>query len=303
MRWRTLMTLVVSREGLTVDSTASPIGKPSTHGRDACSISHKGQVTRWRVGVVLLASGVVACQSNARDSDVPPPLKAAAGSIGNPTGPSSEKSTVTAGTPLPSTAMTTLSKDSPSQRVSECAPCRFVAGPNAAFDVTFKAGPEQSVAQLKVSGRAGAPAPGGGAQTFALNDASSPTGEFLVQAIDINFDGVLDFAFGPILGTPNLELQYWVVDSGTSQWMDVGRLSNLKVRTDARELETSEKGGHAGLLFKNDVYRWAGGRLERVREVEQTEGAVVGQYRKTTRLFKDDQVVSESSENIKAPQQ
>jgi hypothetical protein len=252
---------------------------------------------------MLLASGVVACQSNTRDSDVPPPVNAAAGSSGSPAGPSPEKSTVKAGTPMPSTAMTTLSKEAPSQRVSKCAPCRFVAGPDTAFDVTFKAGPDQSVEQLDVMGRAGPATQGSSAQTFALKDAWSPTGEFLVQAIDINFDSVLDFAFGPILGTPNLELQYWIVDSATSQWMDVGRLSNLKVRTDTRELETSEKGGHAGLLFKSDVYRWAGGRLERVRAVEQTEGAVVGQYRKTTRVFKDDKVVSESSESIKAPKQ
>jgi hypothetical protein len=251
---------------------------------------------------MLVAWSVVACQSNTRDSDVPPPLESAAGTSGG--GPASlpGESTVNAGVAVPPAPKTTLSKDAPSQRVSECSPCRFVAGQDVVFDVSFKAGAEQSVERLEVRGRAETRSQSSVAQTFALKDAWSPTGEFLLQAIDINFDGVLDFAFGPILGTPNLELQYWTVDAGTSQWTDVGRLSNLKVRTDTRELETSEKGGHAGLLFRNDVYRWAGGRLEHVRAVEQTEGTGVNQYRKTTRLFKDGKVVSESSEDVKAPQ-
>jgi hypothetical protein len=251
---------------------------------------------------MLVACSVVACQSNTRDSDVAPSIGSAAGTSGG--GPASlpGDSRVSAGGAVPLIASTTLSKEAPSQRVSECSPCRFVAGQDVVFDVTFKAGAEQSVERLEVRGGVRTPSQSSVAQTFALKDAGSPTGEFLIQAIDINFDGVLDLAVGPILGTPNLELQYWTIDGGTSQWTDVGRLSNLKVRTATRELETSEKGGHAGLLFRNDVYRWASGRLEHVRAVEQTEGTRVGQYRKTTRLFKDGKVVSESSEDVKAPQ-
>jgi len=268
---------------------------------DACSTSRRRRVPRRRVSVVLLACGVVACQSNTRDSDVPPPLQAAAGSKSSPPDSPPGESTLKAGATVSPTA--TLSKDVPFLRVSRCAPCRFVPGQGVAFDVTFKVGAEQSVERLEVRGTMGTPSQSGDVQTFELKDTWSPTSEFLLQAIDVNFDGVLDFAFGPILGTPNLELQYWVVSTGASPWTDVGRLSNLKVRTDTRELETSEKGGHAGLLFKNEVYRWTSGRLERVRAVEQTEGTVVGQYRKTTRLFKDGNVVSESAENVKAPPQ
>jgi len=269
-------------------------------GRNACSTSRDGHLSWWRASVWLLACALVACQSNGRDSDSPPHLEAAAGSIGSAPDPLPIQSTVKAAATVSSPPTRTLSKDAPSLRVSECAPCRFVPEPNGAFDITFRLGAAQSVERLEIKGSVGAPSQGGVAQTFEVEDAWSPTGEFLLQAIDINFDGVLDLAFGPILGTPNLELQYWIVGAGTAPWTNVGRLSNLKVRADTRELETSEKGGHAGLLFKNDVYRWTGGRLEHVRAVEQTEGTKSGQYRKTTRAFQDGKVVSESSEDVKA---
>lgn len=254
----------------------------------------------WRAGFVLVFCSVVACRSSTRGREAPPPVELAAGTSGGRQASPPDSTAEPRGI-VPPNARTTLSKDVPSQRVSECSPCRFVARQDVVLDVYFKSNIKQTVERLEVRA-AGAPSQSAVGQTFTLNDAESPTDEFLLEAIDINFDGVLDFAFGPVLGTPNLELQYWTVDAATGQWTDVGRLSNLKVRTDTRELETSEKGGHAGLLFRNDVYRWVGGRLEKLRSVEQTEGTKVGQYRKTTRVFKDGRVVNESSEDVEAPQ-
>jgi hypothetical protein len=281
---------------------ASPIGKLSMRARDACLISPSGHLGRWLCGVVLVCGVGVACQSTTRDTDAPQPSPSGAGMSSNPANSPPVESART-GTAGAASSVPTLTKDAPTLRVSECAPCRFVAAAGTAFDVSFKTGADQSVERLGVKTSEGATSQVGGGQNFGLKDAWSPTGEFLLQAIDINFDGVLDFAFGPIMGTPNLELHYWRVDIATAQLAEVGRFSNLKVRADTRELETSEKGGHAGLLFKNEAYRWVDGHLVRVRSVEQTEGARAGHYRKTTRVFDGGKVVSESAEDVKAPQQ
>jgi hypothetical protein len=193
-----------------------------------------------------------------------------------------------------------LSQQSTTLRVSSCAPCRFTPRPGLALEIRFGTGADQSVAKLDVA----TAAPGGSSiapQSFQLTDAWSPSNEFLLQALDLNFDGTLDFAFGPSLGTPNLTLEYWLVDPGAGSLSKVGSFSNLKLNPTAREVETYEKGGHAGLVFESKVYRWEGGKLSLARSVEQTEVPGQKYYLKTTRSFEAGRAVKESKERVKAP--
>src|SRR5215510_15942045 len=93
-------------------------------------------------------------------------------------------------------------------------------------------------------------------QRLSVENGASPTNEFLLRALDLDFDDVLDLAFGPVLGTPNLTLQYWVLDAKTGTWRSVGSHPNLRLDPKTREVATYEKGGHAGLLSQQNVYRW-----------------------------------------------
>jgi hypothetical protein len=251
--------------------------------------------------VTLLASCAVAGGSSSGESAgaaggaaVSPPLTPKAAPAPKPE---------VATSPLPAAPSgPTLSQQAPTLRVSSCAPCRFTPRVDLAIEIRFSTGADQSVTQLDVTTIA--PASAGGAapaQSLQVTDAWSPSNEFLLQALDLDFDGTLDFAFGPILGTPNLTLHYWRVDADQGRLSDLGSFSNLKVNPSTHELETYEKGGHAGLLFESKVYRWEQGRLSLSRSVEQT--AVPGQkgYLKTTRSFDGGRIVKESSEQVTAP--
>lgn len=114
-------------------------------------------------------------------------------------------------------------------------------------------------------------ASGSAPQVFPLTDAWSPAGDFLLQAIDLNFDGVLDLAFGAVLGTPNLTLDYWAVDPRRAALAPLGKLTNLSVDLATHELRTHEKGGHAGLLQESKAYRWEDGKLSLVRVTSQSD--------------------------------
>jgi hypothetical protein len=202
----------------------------------------------------------------------------------------------------PSPSSPALSQQSPTLRVSSCTPCRFTPKAGLDLEIRFSPGADKSVAKLDVTGAA--PTPGGGStapQSLPLTDAWSPTNEFLLQALDLDFDGTLDLAFGPILGTPNLALEYWLVEPGHGSLSKLGSFSNLKLNPTAREVETYEKGGHAGLLFESKVYRWESGQLALVRSVEQTEVPGQKYYLKTTRSFEAGRTVKESKERVKAP--
>jgi hypothetical protein len=190
-----------------------------------------------------------------------------------------------------------LSSASPILQVKSCTPCRLEASADLQFEVRFQPDGDQGVTSLQIA-RASSPA---APQVFQLTDASSPSGDYLLQAIDINFDGVLDFAFGAVLGTPNLTLDYWTVVPQQGAFERIGKLTNLTLDLATHELRTHEKGGHAGLLQESSTYRWASGKLELVRSNSQTQSPDDRGYLKTTREFDDGRVVKETREPVKAP--
>lgn len=144
--------------------------------------------------------------------------------------------------------------------------------------------------------------PGGtSTQRLPVDNGWSPSNEFLLRAMDLDFDGVLDLGFGPLLGTPNLTLGYWVVDSQGGDWLSVGLLSNLRTDASAGELITFEKGGHAGLLSQEKAYRWQAKKLELIRAVEQVPVEGKAAYRRITRSFASGKQTSEKIEDMTAP--
>jgi hypothetical protein len=271
------------------------IGRRFMGERVACSISvEKGQLVRcWIAGGVVLVCAALGCE--AREA-----RKAA----------HNEEGVARPLLEAPTPSIPKLSQEQSQLRLARCTPCRFEPTAGLSFELTFTS-VNQAVERLELKRVVAAAPSGGTAQSFNLQDVWSPSGEFLLQAVDINFDGILDLAFGPVMGTPNLELDYWLVEPAVGEGEPpaqtavplraVGRFSNLTLKPETRELETFEKGGHGGLLFKRDYYRWVDARLERIRSVEQTEGTAGQDYRRTTRQFAAGKLVAESSETIQAP--
>jgi hypothetical protein len=184
-------------------------------------------------------------------------------------------------------------------KVKSCEPCRFDAGAGSSFEVHFKPAGEKGVTAIEVAalrgGKAATP------QVFQLEDAWSPSDDFFLQGIDINFDGVLDLAFGALLGTPNLTLDYWTVDAQRVALDRIGKFTNLSVDPQTHELKTYEKGGHAGLLNESKTYRWQDGKLTAVRATSQTQASDGKGYVKTTQRLDKGSVVEEKREPVKAP--
>jgi hypothetical protein len=141
-------------------------------------------------------------------------------------------------------------------QVESCAPCRFEASADLRFEVRFQPS-ANGVRSLQIT----RPASGAPPQVFQLSGVESPSGDYLLQAIDINFDGVLDLAFGAALGTPPLTLEYWTVAPRRGALESVGKLTNLTLDLATHELRTQEKGGHAGLPPASKTYRWESGKL------------------------------------------
>jgi hypothetical protein len=194
-----------------------------------------------------------------------------------------------------------LSSASPALSVKACQPCRLEAQSGLSFDVRFQVSGDQGVSEIEVTRvvteASAAPAP----QSFKLEDGWSPTGDYFLQAVDLNFDGVLDLGIGPQRGTPNLTLQFWTVDGKRAALDSLGEFTNLTADPKARELRTFEKGGHAGLENANKSYRWEGGKLVLVRSTAQTSAGDGQRYLKTTQRLDQGRVVEEKREPVKAP--
>lgn len=217
--------------------------------------------------------------------------------------PGAAGSSATAGASATGGASSTgaqLSAQAPELLVSACSPCKFSAGQGVEYEIQFEApASDRELRQIQVW-RVGANAPAGAAPaTLTIEDGFTPTGNFMLQALDLNFDGILDLGFGPVAGTPNLTLSYWVHDP--SGWRSLGMLSNVKVMPAAREVVTREKGGHAGMLWQESTFRWQGDELVLTRSVQQEEVPGRRDYRKVTRTYESGKQTSEKTESVPAP--
>jgi hypothetical protein len=186
----------------------------------------------------------------------------------------------------------------PSIEVKDCAPCELQPAQGLRYEVRFAPAAKQNVTQLEVKSLTQNNA---SPQIFKVEYGWSPSGDFVLEGVDLNFDGVLDLAFGPVSDTPNETLQYWLIDPQGGPLESLGSFPNLKVDAKAHEIRTYEKGGHAGLLHEAKTYRWEGGNLIVIEIVTQTQDPGQNGYRETTRKFKSGRVVDEKTRRVAAP--
>lgn len=137
----------------------------------------------------------------------------------------------------------------------------------------------------------------GAAQAHELPVSESAVGEHVAPAErmmveDMDFDGYADLGFVTGTGaTGNAWADYWRFDPAARRFVAVGTHPVFQVDPAARQLRARNKGGHAGLLYTDETYRWIDGRPVVVR-VEEQEGDESGEgYVRTVRELRDGQLV------------
>jgi hypothetical protein len=252
-------------------------------------VRHIAHVT---LGLGLLCTG---CRTSpeSRAGGQSAPTAGASSAIG----PEQKGSTLPAQTPL-APAPQIVNSTTPEVVVKRCPPCEFQPTPGLRYAIAFAPDADGNVKQLEAKSLTPNNAT---AQTFDIDYAWSHSGDFVLQGIDLNFDGTLDLAFGPVTDTPNETLYYWWVDTKRNALELLGSFPDLKVDAKAREIRTYEKGGHAGLLFEAKTYRWEGGKLVVTETVTQHQEPGRSDYRETTRKYEAGRVVDEKTRRVKAP--
>lgn len=263
--------------------------------RSACSICDESSTTMrviarasaW-LGVLLVAG----CKPSGESPTAPE------SQLTLSSGAPAQSATATATPKAASAPASQIITSSPDLVVKCCGPFEFQPAAHLRYEVKLARGSGQDAAQLQLKSLTRADAL---PQAFELPYAWSPLDEYVLNGIDLNFDGVLDLAFGPVLGTPNETLDYWLTDPKGGSVEQLGRFANLKVDAAKRELETYEKGGHAGLLFEGKRYRWEEDKLTLVESVSQTQDdPEKNTYRLTTKKFKSGRLVAETTKLVRA---
>jgi hypothetical protein len=186
-----------------------------------------------------------------------------------------------------------------SLETKRCAPCEFQASPTLRFAVTFEPDAQNTVSRIEVRPLAGGQA---APQVLEIKDyGRSFSGAFALVGMDLDFDGILDLAFGPITDTPNEMLNYWRVDPQGNRLEALGVFANLQVDAATRSLRSHEKGGHAGLLFESRTYRWQNHQLMLIEAVSQTQEPGQAAYRETTTTYEAGRAVAVKTRRVPAP--
>lgn len=137
----------------------------------------------------------------------------------------------------------------------------------------------------------------GDARAHELPVSESAVGEHFplaerVMVQDLDFDGYADLGFVTGTGaTGNAWADYWRFDPAARRFVAVGTHSVFQVDSAARQLRARNKGGHAGLLFTDETYRWIDGQPVVVRVEEQDSDASGEGYVRTVRELRDGQLV------------
>lgn len=178
--------------------------------------------------------------------------------------------------------------------VGECQSCLFKASDKLHFRLDFSLSQKGVAGEGLVVNRIGAngledTAKGASGQTLQVPFVAD-VDKLLLEAIDLDFDGVLDLVVGAVLGTPNHEATAWRVNSQNGRLERLGAFFNLRVDKGKREIVSSKKGGHGGRLYSEKTYRWLDGSLALVRSVEQAlEG---DDYIRTSREYEGRKIVN-----------
>lgn len=174
--------------------------------------------------------------------------------------------------------------------VSECQPCLLETSPGERLEIVFAPDLDGTLSEVGIE------PVGGSKRVFRIELYSAPAGQFLLRAVDLNFDGVLDLSMTGIEGTPNASTELFIVDADGAR--HVGRLTSPRVDLARQQIVSYEKGGHAGLLYRERRFQWRGGELVLHRDVTQTfeEGA----YFKTTSDYAGGALIQTVREKVDA---
>lgn len=137
----------------------------------------------------------------------------------------------------------------------------------------------------------------GDARVHELPVSESAVGEHFplaerVLVQDLDFDGYADLGFVTGMGaTGNAWADYWRFDPAGRRFVAVGTHPVFTVDPAGRQLRARNKGGHAGLLFTDETYRWVDGRPVVVRVEEQDSNETGEGYVRTVRELREGQLV------------
>ena len=112
-----------------------------------------------------------------------------------------------------------------------------------------------------------------------------------ISAVDLDFDGYGDLAFVAMLSLSGSISEYWRFDPAAGRFQPLGPHDTFQVDSARRELVTHVRGGHAGLLWTAERYRFVRGRLARVRAEEQDWSDAAQAYVHTVRELRGDSLV------------
>ena len=117
-------------------------------------------------------------------------------------------------------------------------------------------------------------------QTLEMPDMSAPMLELSAQ--DANFDGFSDLMLLAAAGaTGNTSYMLWLFDPETRRFVAFPRfldLSSPSFDPVNKQINTHNKGGHAGLLYVDMSYKWNGLSIYKVAEERQDEMKMPGYF-------------------------
>jgi len=173
---------------------------------------------------------------------------------------------------------------------ANCNPCRFkIAETLAPYLVHFQfqsfPNDDQVIESLQVS-RDDKP---GWSQSLPVHnmDPTSKGEEFFIGSADINFDGYNDLFLVTRRGVANAYADYWLFAPAKEDFTYLGNYPIFTVDSSKRQLSTYERGGHGGLIYQANHYRFINGVLTPTASEKQEATDRQGLYRKSVYQYKD----------------
>jgi hypothetical protein len=190
---------------------------------------------------------------------------------------------------------------------TNCNPCRFkIAETLAPYLVHFQfqslPNDDQLIQSLRIS-RDDKP---GWSQSLPVYnmDPIAKGEDFFIGSADINFDGYNDLFLVTRRGVANAYADYWLFAPATEDFAYLGNYPIFTVDSSKRQLSTYERGGHGGLIYQANHYRFIKGVVTLTTSEKQEATDRQGVYRKSIlqlkngklRLIKKETIRTHSSE-------
>lgn len=155
--------------------------------------------------------------------------------------------------------------------VANCNPCKFEIAANLIYSITCNTkrlpDNERIVEALQVT-KSDKP---GWEQRLTIHNMSpiDETDDLFLGFADVNFDGYDDLFFATSRGATNTYVDYWLYTPSTGEFSYFGNYPIFSIDTDKQMLSTYEKGGHGGMIYTANRYRFVNGKLVLVESEKQ----------------------------------